>query len=68
MGAHLARAQLLLEQARYDLAEEELRQAIGEEPEPALAHALLALCLTARERFDEATREAYCRVLGEKAG
>lgn len=58
MGVHLARAQLLLEQGRPELAEPELRQAILEEAEPALAHALLALCLTEAEKFEEATREA----------
>lgn len=64
MGPHLARAQLLLEQGRTEMAEKELRQAIAEEPEPAFAHALLALCLSDQERFDEAAgeiREAISR-------
>lgn len=64
MGAHLSRAQLLLEQGRHDLAEPELRQAIGEEPEPSLAHALLAICLCNGDKLDEATREARQAITG----
>lgn len=58
MGPHLTRAQLLLEQNRYDLAEEELRKAIAEEPDAAIGHALLSICLGHRERYDEAVEEA----------
>lgn len=65
MGAHLERARLLLGQGRYELAEQELRQAIVEEPEPAAAHALLALCCCERDRFDEATREAQTAIARE---
>jgi tetratricopeptide (TPR) repeat protein len=65
MGVHLSRAQLLLEQGRHDLAEPELRQAIGEETEPALAHALLALCLAQSEKLDEATGEAKAAIHAE---
>ncbi|MFO0811129.1 MAG: tetratricopeptide repeat protein [Gemmataceae bacterium] len=46
MGTHIDRAMLLLQQSRYDLAENELRQALGEEPNDAVGHALLALCLS----------------------
>lgn len=55
----LARAQLLLETRRYRLAEEELRRALRDEPDNAVLHAYLALCLAedpsrAREAMDEA--------------
>lgn len=62
MGLHLIRAQLLLGQQRYELAEEELRKEIAEVPEAALGHALLAICLGKRERFDEATQEARAAI------
>ncbi len=58
MDAHLARAQLLLEQGRHEMAEKELRQAIAEGSDPAFARSLLALCLCERKRYDEATNEA----------
>lgn len=62
MSAHLARAQVLIEQSRYEMAEGELRQALAQEPDHALAHALLALCLVEGERFAEAGREAETAV------
>jgi tetratricopeptide (TPR) repeat protein len=58
MSAHLQRALVLMQQSRYDLAEKELRLALGEEPESPPAHAFLAVCLNEREEFDQATREA----------
>jgi tetratricopeptide (TPR) repeat protein len=58
MNQHLERAILLAQQSRFDLAENELRQALVIEPGQAHAHALLALCLAQREKFDEATAEA----------
>jgi tetratricopeptide (TPR) repeat protein len=58
MNQHLERAILLAQQSRFDLAENELRQALVLEPENAQAHALLATCLAEREKFDEATAEA----------
>jgi tetratricopeptide (TPR) repeat protein len=58
MNPHLQRAELLIGQSRYDLAEEELRQALALDPRDAFAHGLLALCLGKRERFAEATTEA----------
>lgn len=57
MNPHLSRALLLVEQSRYELAEEELRQVLAQEPQDAYAHALLGYCLTERERFDEAALE-----------
>lgn len=58
MSAHFERAMLLLQQSRHALAEEELRKALAEEPDHALAHSYLGLCLANRERFKEATVEA----------
>jgi predicted Zn-dependent protease len=49
MPAHFDRALLLFDQSRYDLAEQELRQALGEEPNDPAAHALLAMCLSRRK-------------------
>lgn len=57
MSPHLERAQLLFQQSRTELAEDELRQALTADPDDAYAHALLGLCLSECERFDEATRE-----------
>src|SRR5579862_5261145 len=58
MQPSLARAQLLLEQSRYDLAERELRDALAADPDHALAHALLAVCHLEQDQLDDATREA----------
>lgn len=54
----LQRAQLLLSQGRHELAEQDLRQALAQDPDSGIAHALLALCLASMERYEEATREA----------
>ncbi len=58
MNPHLERARMLLSQSRYDMAEQELRQALGQEPNSAEAHSALAICLVEREAFKEATEEA----------
>ena len=58
MSPHYDRALLLYQQSRYDLAEQELRQALADEPGDARAHALLALCLCDREDRAAAMREA----------
>lgn len=58
MNANLERGLLLYQQSRYELAEDQLRQALAADPHDAHAHALLALCLNARERFKEATEAA----------
>ena len=57
MNPNLERAQLLYAQSRYDLAADELRQALAADPHDSYAHALLGLCLTEREQFQEATDE-----------
>jgi tetratricopeptide (TPR) repeat protein len=58
MSLHYDRALLLYQQSRYDLAEQELRQALAEEPADPLAHALFALCLCERKDYPAAMREA----------
>lgn len=58
MNPNLERALLLFQQSRHDLAEAELRLALAHAPQDAYAHALLALCLAAREKLDDATAEA----------
>jgi tetratricopeptide (TPR) repeat protein len=52
------RALVLLEQRRYDLAEEELRRAIAAAPDDGYLHALLADCLCERGDYRAATAEA----------
>src|SRR5258708_19244428 len=54
MNANVARAQLLLQQGRYEMAEQDLRQALAIDPEDGRVHALLAICLPESKRFDEA--------------
>ncbi|MBD2743774.1 tetratricopeptide repeat protein [Coleofasciculus sp. FACHB-1120] len=58
MGIHLERARLLIEQSRYEMAEQELRQELAMEPDSAIAHTLLALCLNHRQMYPEATQMA----------
>lgn len=58
MTPALARAQLLLQQSRFDLAEQELRRALAEAPHDPRAHAMLAMALVYRDQFDEAQAAA----------
>jgi tetratricopeptide (TPR) repeat protein len=58
MNPNTQRALLLFDQSRHELAEGELRQALATDPRDSFAHALLALCLSKREKFNEATAEA----------
>jgi tetratricopeptide (TPR) repeat protein len=53
---------LLIQQSRYDLAEAELRQALGNDPENAEAHALLALVKIELGQKKEAVEEAEAAV------
>ena len=62
MNPHLQRARLLLEQTRYDLAEQELRQALVLEPNDAVAHALLAFCLVHQDKYAEASQESEAAI------
>jgi Tfp pilus assembly protein PilF len=58
MSVHLSRAELLIHQDRFELAEEQLRLALAEGTDTAMAHALLALCLIEQDKLDEAASEA----------
>jgi len=58
MNPRIARAQMLLSQRRTDLAEKELAQALADEPNHPLAHALMAMCLVENEQWDPATHHA----------
>lgn len=58
MNPHFQRALLLFEQGRHELAEQELRQVLAQDPDDPTGHALLALILLHRENFKDATTEA----------
>ncbi len=58
MNPHLARAGVLIEQHRYDRAEQELRGALAADPDDPLAHALLSVCLREQKKLDEALQSA----------
>jgi len=58
----IARGQLLFQQSRYELAEQEIRQALGQEPSDAYGHALLSLTLLKRDQLKEATLEAQAAI------
>jgi tetratricopeptide (TPR) repeat protein len=60
--AEIKRALLLLQQARFDLAEQELRQVLIANPNDAQAHALLSICLLRKEDFATATEEAQVSI------
>lgn len=53
-NTHVTRAQLLMQQHRYELAEQELRRALGDQPDEPVLHAMLALCMLNLERKDAA--------------
>ncbi len=57
MSPHTARAELLLQQRRYDLAEQSLGAALATDPEDGYAHALLGVCYLDTDRLPQA-REA----------
>jgi tetratricopeptide (TPR) repeat protein len=58
MTLRLQRASLLIDQQRYELAEPELTALMAEEPNNALAHSFMAICLLARKKYAEATEFA----------
>lgn len=63
MNSQYSRIELLLSQGRHELAERETRQLLGQNPDDALAHSLLAICIgNDTDRQDEATREAQMAV------
>jgi len=64
MNVHDARRQralLLIQQQRFELAEQELRLCLAEQPDLDWAHAMLALCLSER-RPQEAHHEAQTAI------
>ena len=58
LGSTLDRALLLLQQRRFDLAEQELRQVLVSDPGYFAAHAWLSLTLLELKRYAEAETEA----------
>ncbi len=56
MIPHFERAQVLVNQGNYGLAERELRQVLAAQPDYASAHALLAICLSGRDKQAEASQ------------
>ncbi len=59
MIEHYNRAQLLISQGRFEMAERELHLILGEQPDDGIAHSLLSICVSTDEsRIEEATREA----------
>lgn len=65
MSPHLARAQLLYQQSRYDQAEQEVRQALLEQPQDGYAHSLLGLCLMRQDKLPEAQQEVQQAIVHE---
>ena len=58
MSTHIERAQLLINQSRYELATKELQKALAADPDDPIAHALMAICLAEQKKFDQAYGEA----------
>jgi tetratricopeptide (TPR) repeat protein len=54
----IERGSLLFQTGRHELAEQEFRAALVQEPSNALAHAMVALCLLSQKKYAEATTEA----------
>lgn len=54
MSNRLARAEVLIQQDRYDMAETEIRGALAEAPDDGFAHALLAMALSGQDKHKEA--------------
>ncbi len=57
MGKHFDRAQILIEQGRYDLAEIELRKEIAENPDLDRGYGTLALCFINQRKLTAETLE-----------
>ena len=53
----IERGSLLFQTGRHDMAEQEFRAALGQDPSDALAHAMLGLCLSKRKEYAQATEE-----------
>ncbi len=67
MSVEIERAQLLINQSRYDLAERELRNALSQDPEDYRPHALLGYCLLRQAKKANALAEADMAVAKEPA-
>ena len=65
MNAEIERAQLLINQSRFEMAEKELRSAAAQNPEDFRVHALLAYCLLRLGRHGEALSEAEIAISKE---
>jgi tetratricopeptide (TPR) repeat protein len=65
MSAEIERAQLLINQSRFEMAEKELRSAVSQDPDDFRAHALLAYCLLRLGRQGEALAEADIAIAKE---
>ena len=59
----ILRARLLMQQGKHALAEEQLRLSLAQDSGDATAHALLALCLSDRKAWVEATDEARLAIV-----
>lgn len=55
---NMARAEMLISQGRFDLAQEHLHLALAEDPNDPLAHAWLAICFEEGDQLIHATDEA----------
>jgi Flp pilus assembly protein TadD len=62
MNPNFERGLILYNQNRYDLAEQEFRQALAADPDNPRGHSMLAHCLCEREQFKEATEEAQLAI------
>lgn len=62
MNERLQRAQLLIQQSRFDLAERELRGSLAQDPGDWLSHAYLALSLLRLSKAPEALQEARAAI------
>jgi tetratricopeptide (TPR) repeat protein len=58
VNPHFQRGQLLIEQGRHSMAEDELRQALIQEPSSPLIHATLAVAMVGQEKLEGALEEA----------
>jgi tetratricopeptide (TPR) repeat protein len=58
VSPRILRAEVLMAQSRYDLAEQELGHALAESPDDPLAHAMLSVCHHVRDKHAEAVAAA----------
>tara|TARA_Y100001934_G_C12359563_1_gene779912 strand:- start:523 stop:1812 length:1290 start_codon:yes stop_codon:yes gene_type:complete len=58
LDPRLARAELLYDQGRYDMARTELELILANDPDDVMGHAMLALCLIEQKEYQRAGEEA----------